>query len=327
VEISKPLNVSRSLACTFICVVFLAAALTGCTNYSSDAAAMLRAAEACDLPDIKRLHRRGISLEVSDDYGDRPLTACVCGADSENESIRVVKWLLSNGVETDFHDSLGGSPMSAAAERGYDDIVELLANHGANVNIRNPYSNNTPLLCAAQLNHDSTVSTLLKLGADPNLPGTDGCTPLHVAVRSTATMRLLLQHGADANARDDYGLSPLHWSLMIPKDARNVAEIGDRIRLLLTYGADPKQVFDSWWGTPDSYVGFHRHSSLSIPRPGESPLQMAKRLGYENVVSMLARGITGPQGIKGQSQNDGKSDERQGGENEGQHGEQHGERP
>ncbi len=52
---------------------------------------------------------------------------------------------------------------------------------------------------------------LLDGGADPNIAGEHGTTPLHCASRlgCTKVVRLLLNAGADVNARDDEDLSPL----------------------------------------------------------------------------------------------------------------------
>jgi ankyrin repeat protein len=86
-----------------------------------------------------------------------------------------------------------------------------------------------PLIEAVQRNDLPKVRELLAAGADPNLRGGLGDTPLHHA-RSLEVTRVLLEHGADVNARGFLEATPIH------------SQIGYRrtqsLRLLLAHGAD-----------------------------------------------------------------------------------------
>lgn len=78
--------------------------------------------------------------------------------------------LLSRpGTEINKGQALQLSPLAYAAKRGYDEIAELLLQHGADPmdRDRSAFSDATPLHHAAFHNHPKIVSMLLKAGVDP----------------------------------------------------------------------------------------------------------------------------------------------------------------
>ncbi len=60
---------------------------------------------------------------------------------------------------------------------------------------------------AARIGETATVAALLRAGADPSLPDTDGTTPLYAAsVRGDAeAVRLLLRAGAPPDTESGHG--------------------------------------------------------------------------------------------------------------------------
>jgi ankyrin repeat protein len=113
-------------------------------------------------------------------------------------------------IRSYFSDGL--SYLHRAAQFGRNDIVDLLLQHGADVNDRahNDLAN-TPLLCAVIGHHIDTVRLLVTRGADVTLPNSAGATPLHKAAIAgdCPTLRLLLAHGARVDARNSGGQTPL----------------------------------------------------------------------------------------------------------------------
>jgi len=94
---------------------------------------------------------------------------------------------------------------------------------------------NTPLQYAVLNNYLPLVEWLHAHGADPNVRGRNGDTPLHTAIISDHTpdyrvMRTLLRMGADVNAGADYGDTPLHRAAYLG--------ITDKIRFLIENKAD-----------------------------------------------------------------------------------------
>ena len=103
----------------------------------------------------------------------------------------------------------GWTPLHLAAAFGTPDSVDLLLQHGAQVDAmsKNP-QRNQPLHAALALGRNpETVRLLLAHGADPNATQVGGFTPLFSA--ATANRRdlaeLLVEHGAEALHRSDLG--------------------------------------------------------------------------------------------------------------------------
>ncbi|CAN0419984.1 unnamed protein product, partial [Ectocarpus sp. 12 AP-2014] len=128
----------------------------------------------------------------------------------------------------------------------------------------------------------TVAETLLQAGADANMPGDRGKTPLHEASRAgcARVVSLLVKHGANVNAEDRRGRTPLHYTT------------SDEVRrVLLDTGANP-DARDNMGEKPHLTVGtsesssrkffgrisgprrllvdaFDAHSSRSIPRSSE----------------------------------------------------------
>ena len=62
---------------------------------------------------------------------------------------------------------------------------------------------------------EKCVRMLLKSGANPNLPLTDGRTPLHISaqVGGSRNIRLLLENGANISTEDKVGESAIHKAI------------------------------------------------------------------------------------------------------------------
>jgi len=126
------------------------------------------------------------------------------------------------------------TPLTSAAEMGDSArLRQLLASGSAPDEVgRHGF---TPLVWATRGGHLEAIRTLVREGADPDLPdsGTNGWTPLQHAIHvgQLPAALVLLDEGADPNAADRDGLTPLMMA----------ASYGDSelVRLLLDRGASP----------------------------------------------------------------------------------------
>ena len=196
-------------------------------------------------------------------------------------------------------NAIGGSfgfPLVAALCNNHFRVVELLLEHGGNVDVRDA-SKQTALHKAIgphdKESVDDAVRFLLEHGADVNAQRDDLWTPLHLAVNigGLSVIRMLLEHQADVNSRTDDGQAPLH--LLSRQGTSQDEDVGSDIaKLLLERGAN---ISDK---DKDNATPLHLASSnkrLKIVRvlvdhgananaekgQGETPLQMVLR-GYHN---------------------------------------------
>lgn len=109
---------------------------------------------------------------------------------SQNGKTDVVKELLEQS-----HYLRHQKAFLLAASYGRDDILELLQKRGTNQDMLN-----TALYEASDHEHESTVSMLVKLGADPNAEGQEyGSTPLILCIEGL-TWLLQVRHGLDSSS-------------------------------------------------------------------------------------------------------------------------------
>ena len=142
----------------------------------------------------------------------------------------------------DIVDSTGRSPLSWAAQRGDDEAVTLLLEHGADPN-NNDNTNMTPLHYAAQAATPKCLLLLIEYGARI-YQSTRGWTALHYACSfhdDLAYTKPLLDHGADVNQRTYVGKTALYFAI-IRNHLKNTAfliNIGANLNVLDNEGISP----------------------------------------------------------------------------------------
>ena len=114
-------------------------------------------------------------------------------------------------VEAKDKDS-GRTPLSWAADYGYEAVVQQLLAQGADVETTDKYGW-TPLLRAAVKGHEAVVRQLLTKGANIETKAS-GQTPLSwAAMRGReAVVRQLLAQGANVETKCPSGWTPLLWA-------------------------------------------------------------------------------------------------------------------
>lgn len=146
--------------------------------------------------------------------------------------------LIQGGA--DVHVNVAGvTALTMAASRGYQDIVQLLLDVGADVNSKDRFGA-TALMVAAREWRTEAVKILLAAGADLNVQDAIGETALMKAARHgyQDIVQLLLESGADITLKNHAG-----------QDAVYVAANGGKqevMRMILIYSGanmqDPKVV-------------------------------------------------------------------------------------
>jgi ankyrin repeat protein len=148
-----------------------------------------------DLAMAGRLLDAGANVNAANRNGATPLTLACTNAGSA-----VVDRLLKAGADPGIAPS-GAPPLLACAQRGAVPAVQLLIARGADVNAKDSFRGQTPLMWAAAENHADLVKVLLAAGAAVDARSNGNFTALVFAVRQDAreAVRLLVAAGADVN--------------------------------------------------------------------------------------------------------------------------------
>jgi ankyrin repeat protein len=121
-----------------------------------------------------------------------------------DDDINACYRLLGEGVSPDQKDELGMPLLIWAAALGYDSLLNVLLEDGADVNATNR-TGQSALAAAARFGHMDILQALLEKKADPNLAGSRyRLTPLMAATIGghVDIAERLLANGADINTQD-----------------------------------------------------------------------------------------------------------------------------
>jgi len=136
---------------------------------------------------------------------------------------------LKRGADINGRDEDGRPPLIHAilAEDADPEIVRLLIDNGADVNLKDYGQEWTALHFAARDRQAEIVDILIASGAEIDAQDKFGNTPLWRAIMNgrgnPETVRILLNHGADKNVSNNYGISPA--SLAQEGSDRTIKEI------------------------------------------------------------------------------------------------------
>jgi hypothetical protein len=144
----------------------------------------------------------------------RPKAAALYHAAEDGFGGVVDYLIMMHAADVNEESSLGAA-LHVASSNGHAEVVYLLLQRNADVNIR--HTNHfkwTPLHFASRNGHAKVVPLLLEHGADINAQSTSHSAPLKFAsgFGHLEVVRLLLAHGADVHIRDTDGDSPFQMA-------------------------------------------------------------------------------------------------------------------
>ena len=160
--------------------------------------ALIRAAEEGDKAVVRRILKKGVSIDGQNGEGVTPLIAAASGGHED-----VVRLLLKKGAWINESYKKGVTPLIAPASGGHEDVVRLLLEKGARIN-KSDEKWVTPLIAAASGGHVAVARLLLDKGAWVDRQDSKGVTPLIAASSGghEGVVRLLLEKGAQINKSD-----------------------------------------------------------------------------------------------------------------------------
>lgn len=153
-------------------------------------------------------------VDVAEADGMRPLHYAVL-----NNDLEITRALLRNGADVDARTRYEVSPLYLAARNGSATMTQLLLDAGASANTLYR-EGETVLHTAARTGDPETVRLLIEAGANIDArEGWHGQTPLMwaAAQRHAALIPLLVEHGADVNARSNI----VEWERQVTDEPRD----------------------------------------------------------------------------------------------------------
>ena len=126
--------------------------------------APIHLAARCSPMIVKLLIDAGVDVNKGATMSDPRSTELVSNVTALNlaatwDQAPVIIELVKAGADVNIADDRGRTPISYAAERGYDDCVALLVDHGADINIADK-DGNTPMKLALKNGHEKVVKLL-----------------------------------------------------------------------------------------------------------------------------------------------------------------------
>jgi ankyrin repeat protein len=122
--------------------------------------------------------------------------------------------LSQNSIDLNDENLFSDLPLFVAVDKGYGEMVDLLVDKGADINIQvlNSYSN---VLEFAILNSPKMVDKIIEKGYNINTKNYSGCNALIFALKfnnNINVVKSLIDHGIDKNYTDDYNTNYLHFA-------------------------------------------------------------------------------------------------------------------
>ncbi|UCM86224.1 MAG: ankyrin repeat domain-containing protein [Rickettsia endosymbiont of Culicoides impunctatus] len=186
---------------------------------------------------LQLILNKGVDINSQNSGGGTALSFVIC-----NDKKPMVEFLLNKGADVNVAAKDGGYPLHLAVNNNALELINLLVKYD-DINARTTDEHKvTALWLAAQDGKLEIVKILADLGADLNIVRvTTGMPPLHVAMQKKhpEVAEELLARGADVNIVDAGGWIALHWGVNLEdiNIVKNILTKGTNINAKSIVGA------------------------------------------------------------------------------------------
>ena len=132
---------------------------------------------------------------------------------TSRRSLDCVQVLIEHGANVDLKNRMGWAPIHEAAAKDFSEIVEVLATGGANVDAHDRLGV-TPLIAAIRNKSNTAALKLLEVGASAQAPDFDGKSPVMWAVvmENDTLLSALVARGAPLAHKDQAGRTAMDFA-------------------------------------------------------------------------------------------------------------------
>ena len=215
--------------------------------------------------------------------------------------VETVKTLLASGVDIDETDFSTGTALHVAVGQGNQSIVQLLVEHGADLDAKSELNGARALHMAADFDEIAIIGRLLDNGADIEARDGELRTPLHRAAEAglNGVVELLIDRGADINDREgNFGATPVQQAadnghletveLLLDRGAE-ISTVDKRGFSALSVAAMPQSFGNVGSGKLIEYLVAEGADINVRNAHGQTPLEYAEMRGWKEVADVLRR--------------------------------------
>lgn len=168
-------------------------------NFTSPCQSLIDASDEGNLGKMASLVTLGVDVNCTNRENTYPLVSAAQGGKEKS-----VRWLLRHGADVNFHPTAGTTALYTAAIHHHLNIVKILIEAKAKININQKFNGWTALMAAAFDDEIEIFNFLLANGGDPFLTDWTGESALIKAAGhgSLNSIKILINLGANPAATD-----------------------------------------------------------------------------------------------------------------------------